>query len=236
MNLIRHFRLLATAAAIAVTASLMSAPTARAVEFTASRTILGSDCTKSLKWHGGFPYEGMFADDPARGRVKLCWVKYRLRDRDPDAAYYAVSLQSEWTHVHGERKFPAKMHHAVVSSIRGDRRVFGGTASYTSSSDCLDEVSVSFGVGPIGVSTTPRICDDYGIERYKLGREKALWRSSKAAGLRTIETVYVQKVPQGRVPRFDVVFAIPRYRNWFYEAGGYWKSEERFKWVSWGGR
>lgn len=212
----------------------MSPAPATAVEFSASKSILGTACTKWLKWNGGLPEGvGHAPDVEPRGTVKLCWVKYKLRSNDPDADYYAMSLQSSWNIKEGSRSYPAEMQMATDSTIRATGRVVGSTSSYTSTHDCTEPFTVSFSVGPIGVSTTPRICDNYGIQRYKSAADKAYWRSTRAGGLRDIETAFVEKVPKGRVPKFDAVFAIPRYRVKYYEAGGYWTSEKRLKWISW---
>lgn len=232
MRSTRTWRVLAAASAAALATSLLSAPAATAVEFNTSRSILDSDCTTWLKWRGGFPENVTHPNVEPHGKVKLCWVKYRLKDRDPDARYYAVSLQSMWRS-RGDSRYPAEMQQVVRSTVGSMDRVYGSTNSYTSSKDCSDSVTVSFGVGPFSASTTPKICDNYGIERYKANGSESYWRSDRAGGLRYIETAFAQKVPRGQVPLYDIVFAIPNYKVTFHEAAGYWSSSKRLKWKSW---
>jgi hypothetical protein len=234
MRQIRAPRVIATAVTALLVGGGLAPNAANAVEFDAPRTILGSDCTKWLKWNGGLPRgRGHTPEPEPSGKVKLCWVKYKLRSNDDRADYYAISLQSTWTLREGDKRYPAEMHQATDSTRGAIDRVFGSTGSYTSSQDCTDPVTISFAVGPFGVSTTPRICDDYGISRYKSASDKSYWRSARAGGLRSIETAFVQKVRRGQVPKFDAVFAIPRYKVKYDEGAGYWRSKKHLKWISW---
>lgn len=207
---------------------------AQAVEFTAGRSILKSGCTSQtdrMHWWGGMD-TGIRTVKWAKGRVHVCWVKYRLKDRDDSADYYAVSLTSYWTMKRGLRRDPAEMNQIVTSSLGSKGSVYGATNDFTSTRACNESLSVTLSAGPFGATVSPKLCESYKVDRYRYAESEAYWRSPRAGGLRKVETAFVQKVRQGRVPKFDIYFAIPQYRNYWYDAGGYWKHEKKLKWVT----
>src|SRR2546430_13107762 len=66
-------------------------------------------------------------------------------------------------------------------------------------------------LGLVSVSTDFAACYGYGVDQYQLTNTSASWRSTKAGGLRTASTAYIQRVPKGVVPSYDVSFGIPQY-------------------------
>jgi hypothetical protein len=226
--------------AVILTSSLLAATgagaSAKAVEEHAQRRLIkDSDCTsqkRPLKWNGGLP-TGITPSTWPRGTVVVCWVKRKIKDGDRHGDYYKVILKTEWKLKKGAAGYPAELHQAVVSSADSKDNVYSATKSFVSSHECSDAFSVDFGLGPFSLSTSPKICKDYKVSRYHYDTNDTYWKSLHAGKTPRVATGFVQKVREGVVPKFDFVFAIPRYDNVWNEAGGYWESTKDFKWISW---
>jgi hypothetical protein len=216
---------------------------ATAARFSSSSTdinpngrIRGSKCTNQtsqIPYAGGYPYNGVFADRWASGKVYVCYTKYQLPDSDPNGDYYALEASSHWTYQEGKRSFPARMYQFIASNTKSKDNRYGSTPSFTSSKSCSQPFSIGFQVGPplinLGVSTDQTLCNGYNVRRTDYKDNRSNWTSSQAGGLATINTTYIQKVPEGVVPLFEVHFGIPQYKH--YWNNNYWETKENFYWV-----
>jgi hypothetical protein len=206
---------------------------ASAMSMSVPATILGSGCSTTMSWWGGYPAAtGNWPSKRPKGTVKVCWFKYRLKDQDPNGDYYAVDTKTTWTISEGAASYPANMYQSLASSLSSKDNVFDSTGSHTSSTSCSTGVSLSFSIGIASASVSPKVCRTYSFARYSKTSNGSDWSSAKAGGLRVVETGFMQKVPNGLVPKFDFVFGIPRYNNAWYEAGGWWTSSKAIYWVS----
>lgn len=216
----------------------VSPQAAAAASAAADERIVSSHCTNKQRpyhWNGGFRRgQGVSSQKWPVGRVYICWTKYRIADSDRRFDYYKMVVTTVWSHKEGGRDNPAETQQALVSNLTARGNVYESTPSFTSRRNCSDAFSVSFGVGPFSVSTSPKVCDDYRVTRIADRLDRAQWKSTRAAGLRRVQTAFVQKVRQGAVPKYDVVVAIPQYQNRW--DGGAWISTKRLKWVSWSNR
>ncbi len=219
---------LAALATLAVPVIVAGPAEAATVNNATLKTWACSSQTSKYSWNGearaglGYP----------RGNVYVCWWKYRINDSDTRADYYAVVAASYWTHSAGPAGYPAAMGQSVQSSAVSVDNAYGATGSFTTNKSCTSPVTLSVGWGPISASTTPTLCSGYTVTRSTYGSAGAGWSSPKAAGLRTIETMYTQKVPQGTVPRYTVRFSIPIYTNLLINESPYIKTTVRHNTVS----
>ena len=216
----------------------IAAPPARAVGFQgASASIVGSRCTSQaspMSWSGGYPVQGaQYADRWASGRVFVCFTKYRLSDRDPAGDYYAMVVTSHWSLSSGNRGYPARTYQFTSSNAASRDNVYSATPSFTSNLSCSSPLSYGLQLGPFSLSATPSVCKGYRVNRTAYTATRANFQSEKAGGLRTLETVYAQKVRNGTVPRFDVHVAVPTYRHYFN--GLWWETGAAWRWVDWYG-
>jgi len=221
---------LAVPALVAVTAA---APSQAAISPGAK--IVKSACTSQksqIPYAGGYAYTGMWPTRWATGKVYVCYTKYRLSDADKSADYYAVVVTSHWTHTGGSRSYPARMYQFIASNTKAVSNVYGATPSFTGRSTCSSPFTVSFGVGPLSVSTTPKVCKSYKVTRTAYTSNRANWTSAQAGGLTTVQTAYSEKVKNGKVPQFEIHVAIPQYRHSWSDGSG-WKTTQAFRWVDW---
>lgn len=187
-----------------------------------------------MAYAGGYPVQGaQYGDRWATGHVYVCYTKYRISDGDPNGDYYALVADSHWTYSAGNKSYPARMYQFVASNATSKDNVYGSTPGFTSNQSCSTSFSVSFGVGPFSVSTSPRVCSGYTVSRTTYSYVRSNWQAEKVGGLSNVETAYSQKVANGTVPKFEVHFAIPNYGH--YYNGSYWQTTANWTWVDWYG-
>ncbi len=175
-----------------------------------SLTIVSSQCARDLRWSGENVKNGTSNWWP-RGTVNHCVIKYRLSDSDKAYDYYMVEMVSEYTLTSGHKELAAEGSHTVTSSIDASGGVYGATKSYTSNASCSQPVTISVAVGPFSVAVSPTVCDGYSIRRDELGAGYAQWAAPRVGGVDSLETVFVQKVPSGKVPKFAALFTRPAW-------------------------
>jgi hypothetical protein len=205
----------AVAVTVACAALAPATPASATPSYSLAASIVGSGCTSQtsrIGWWGSNEGQVTMAYQP-KGDVYVCWIKYRLSDRDPDGDYYSMVATSTWRHTAGSASFTATHHQSIRSSVTAEDNVWGSTPSLTSRRDCSSPFTVSYGVGPVSVSTTPALCSSHTVTRVAKSPDSAFWSSGRAGRVRVVETSLTQKVPQGVVPRFDVSFAIPQYSH-----------------------
>lgn len=229
------FRRLGRPAAVIAAVAALAAPVVAAAPAEAASVpngaIVTSACssqTSKYAWNGlakaglGYP----------RGTVYVCWWKYKMTDADSRADYYAVVASSYWTHSAGPAGYDAAMSQSIQSSVAARDNVYNATGSFQTNTNCSSPVSLSIGWGPFSASTSPTICSGYKVTRSTYNSAGAGWSSPKAAGLRKIETMFTQKVPQGTVPRYTVRFSIPIYTNTYIPTSPYISTTVRHNTVS----
>jgi hypothetical protein len=86
--------------------------------------------------------------------------------------------------------------------------MYGGTPSVTSREpDCTLPIDAAFSVGGfVGLTARLQMCQGYGITREHVEGNFAWWSTDLAAGLRKVQTDFIQKVPEGVVPIFNIEF------------------------------
>ncbi len=229
-----RYRLGLLAASLLASVGLAAVQAQNPASAAAETRIVNSACTSKtdkLRWNGGLPDGVGISPKPwPRGRVVLCYTKYRILDEDPNADYYKVVATASYTLTKGARSYPANLNQVIVSSRSAKNNVYGATKGFTSKKACSSPFSLSFSVGPFGVSTSPKVCDGYKATRHIFEPDQAYWRAAKAGGFPRLRTAFAQKVGQGVKPKFDVLFAIPRYENKWNNAGGYWVSKKHVVW------
>jgi hypothetical protein len=214
---------LAAATALVTLAAAGSAP---AASFSPSASIVSSACTSQtspMPWWGGFPNDGVWPSSWPRGKVYVCFTKYRISDTDASADYYAMVATSNWSFASGGRSYPAYTSQSISSDRASKDNVYSSTGSFTSSSSCTTAFSVSFGAGPVSATVTPKLCSSYRVTRRGYSGTGAWWDSPAAGGLNRVETAFLQKVGNGVVPHYTVSFSIPQYVNTWY-ANLYWRT------------
>jgi hypothetical protein len=229
-------RALALAATTVAALAASSAP-AGAITFSTGASIVGSYCTDQhnrIGWWGGYPYEGVFPESHPRGTVYVCWYKHRLDDRDGSADYYAMTAVSQWYFTGGGRNYPAYMSQDIKSNTTSRDNVYSATGSFSSNRSCSETFGVTFGTGMVSATVPIKMCSGYAVTRRSYSSTGAFWDSPKAGGLNRIETAFIQKVPQGVVPRFNVTFGIPQYTNSW--TGNAWRSTARIVYQSFTGK
>ena len=226
-----------TALGMAMVASVMAAPGAHA----APPDIPGaginkskcSDRTSPMKWWGGTEINYPFPNEVIpKGTVYVCFYKYLVKGSDKHGDYWGMVAESHWTFTGKNAGWPAATHQSIVSSRGAKDNVFDGTESYTSSKSCTETGSVSVAAGPLSFSLPIKMCKSYKISRYGLSDNSAYWKSDSAGGLRVMRTTFFQKVPEGRVPTFDVTFAVPQYKNYYDDALGHWTYSAHFAYTT----
>jgi hypothetical protein len=213
-----------------------AAPASAVATFVPGASINKSYCTSQtaqLAWWGG-NNNGVHPDlVQPKGSMYLCYYKYRIADSDSSGDYWAMSVETYWTLRDGEADYPAVMYQNATSNLSARSNVYTATPSFTSNTSCNSSLSFTVSAGPIGATVRPRVCSGYRVNRYGYGPTQALYTSTSAGGLRKVETVYLQKVANGAVPRFTVSVAIPRYTHTWN--GLYWKQTAKLTWLSYTG-
>ena len=205
----------AVSVTVACAAVAAATPASATPSYSLAASIVGSGCTSQtsrIGWWGSNESQVTMAYQP-KGDVYVCWIKYRLNDSDPNGDYYSMVATSNWRHTAGQASYTASHNQSIRSSVAAKDNVYGSTPSFTSSRDCSSAFTVSYGVGPVSVSTTPSLCSSHTVTRGSQSSSNAFWSSSRAGRVRVVETSLTQKVPQGVVPRYDVSFAIPQYSH-----------------------
>jgi len=229
----RAVRALAVVTIPALVAVVAATPS-EAASISPGAKIVKSACTSQssqIPYAGGYKYDGVWPSRWASGKVYVCYTKYRLTDADPKADYYALVVTSHWTYSSGARSYPARMYQFIASNTAAISNVYGSTPSFTGSKSCSSAISVGFGVGPFSISTSPTLCKSYKVTRTAYTSSRSNWTSTQAGGLKTVETVFSEKVKNGKVPLFEAHVAIPQYKH--YWTGSAWQTSEAFRWVDW---
>ena len=193
-------------------------------------SILGSGCTSQvskISWFGG-PYPNMtsppaLAEDAPKGKVYVCWTKYRISDKDTKADYYGALAESYWTLSSGRTNGNAVANQSIKSTVAATGSVYGATSGFTSSRACTVNIPLSLSVSIFSADVPVRVCSGYKVTRTSYGTAGASWSTKNGGALRVLRTIYAQKVPAGKVPRFTLTFAIPQYtKRW---NSGYQRTE-----------
>ena len=191
---------------LALSLSALAAPPAFALP-SPSASIVDSQCSAKYKWQGAVTPGSGYPE----GTVKFCAYKYRLADKDKNGDYYAVVTQSVWTFTGNQAGNEAPMSQSIKSNTGSIDNVYSATKSYTSSASCSTPVTLSVSLGIFSVSTEPKLCSGYKFTRSVSSSTQAVWSSNTAGGLRNVETSFSQKVAEGKMPTYKVVFSMPQY-------------------------
>ncbi|MFI0448208.1 hypothetical protein [Actinomadura sp. 6N118] len=219
--------------AAAATAVIATSTTASAASFSVSARVNKSSCTSQsspYKWWGGGPSSASAYTYRPRGTVFICFTKYKISDSDRRYDYWAVQIQSNWRFRDGDAKAGARMFQNIKSSIEARGNVYAATPTHKSNRSCNQSFSVGVQAGFFGASVSPKICSGYTVQRSSYSAKYARYTSTKAGGLRRVETVYTQKVPQGRVPKYNLSVGVPRYQ--FDWNGLYWDVTARISYIN----
>lgn len=150
---------------------------------------------------------------PASGTVTVdAWVG-RVEDADPGGDYYVVHVVTSWTHVDGMARLPAPVQLSVVSDTASTSHVHGATRSFVSSAGCDAVLALPATAGASGHLGTASVCRGYGMALLDEDETSATWQVDQPAGLRQVEVVYAQKVPEGALPVWTVRLATPTGRT-----------------------
>jgi hypothetical protein len=181
-------------------------------------------------WFGGEDGTVSYLSDHPRGKMRYCWQKYRFMDDDPSYDYYLINVQSEWTITDGLAYQDAYVFHHINSSVSTPMADIAATDTYTSNKDCMEHLpEVGFSFHGFGVAWQPQICNTYQVVQSSLRSNGATWYSTRAGGLRKMETGLVQKVPQGVVPQYEVNIGVPQYTAVWN--GQWWVVDSHLAWT-----
>ena len=191
-----------------------------------------SDGKPTLQWWGAAGYQGplksLALSSRVRGTMYVCVWKFRFTDADKKYDYWGASVQSYWVRSAGSPNNAAQALHQISSTRTAKQSVFDGTNSYTSGKSCGVEVSLGVQIGIFAASAPVQACKSYKLEATRVSDAAGAWRIKKIGGFRKAETVYSQKVAQGKTPTFYVGVTVPRYDLRWQDIPGYWKSIPNF--------
>lgn len=146
---------------------------------------------------------------PASGTVTVdAWVG-RTDDADPTGDYYSLHVVTSWTHTAGMARLPAPVQLRVVSDTAAVSNVHGATKGFVSSAGCQEMVTLPPTIGADGHDGTATACRGYGMRLLAEDESSAAWLAEQPAGLRQVEVVYAQKVPDGARPVWTVELTAP---------------------------
>lgn len=171
----------------------------------------------TVSWWGGSASSSIsiYRDTRPTGRMYSCFYKFRIKDASKTADYWGLSVETVWSFTGGNRSYPAKAMQNVFSNRAAIDGIFGHTPTYVSHSACSRTIDVGVSKGPVSVSTPIQLCSDYTVRKQTSTTKGGLWTTDKAGGVRRMETVFFEKVPQGVVPTFTSTVYIPRYFEHF---------------------
>lgn len=201
--------------AAAATAVLATSTSASAASFSATAKVNKSSCTSQsspYKWWGGGPSSASAYTYRPRGTVFICFTKYKISDSDRRYDYWAVEIESNWRFSDGSAKAPAAMFQNIRSSIGARGNVYAATPTHKSNRSCGQSFSVGVQAGFFSASVSPKVCKGHTVRRSSYSAKYARYTSPKAGGLRRVQTLYTQKVPQGKVPKYNLSVGVPRYK------------------------
>ncbi|MFF4812782.1 hypothetical protein ACFY03_31675 [Micromonospora chersina] len=223
------------AALIAVPVAVLAPSAAQAVEPGAGWSIVRSSCTSQfegerLRWYGGVKNMSWPQAYRPEGDGYECVWTYKATDGN-EFDYYAVVATSNWRYDgdSGARDYPAYMWHEIQSNVPTSGNVLKTTESYTSHNNCLP-VSFGLSLGPFSIGTKMDVCDSHSVVRSVNERDRASWYSSTTGGLEEVETAFMEKVPRGVTPTFDIYFAVPQYSRTWNDNTGLWTSTAHLAW------
>lgn len=167
--------------------------------------------TSRIQWWGSTDYTPTY--DKPQGDVFLCWFKYKIVETGKNGDYWMMVAKSVWRTTSGPSYKHAISTQRINSSIAPIDGVYESTPTKTSTTECSQSFDVGFNIGVFGVSTTSSWCRDYQVVRdARTSIAGASWTSQYTGKLRTVETAYSLKVPEGSAPpRFTGSFGISRY-------------------------
>ncbi len=213
----RPIRIALTLVLSAAGLGALAAP-AHAAEPSCEAGIVGTGTTVNHpeSWWGGQSYQPavIWNDTHPRGTTYHQWTKFKCSlASDPDYDYYGLDAESFWTIDKGNKDDPATIFQQIYTDTPSEDGYGNSTDSYVSHSDCGIPVDVGVELGIVHIGTSMDICKDYGINRYGHGPAGALYTGDKAGEYRHVETAFMEKVPKGIVPKFEVDFGIPQYQT-----------------------
>jgi hypothetical protein len=175
----------------------------------------GSTQDNPTPWWGGQTgtvYGDLYVHQKPYGTTTEQWTKFECtNNQDPTADYWGITVETTWQFVGGNEGDPATMYQQIYSDTLALGGVRSSTDIWTSSTGCSTPISAGLNIGIFFIGGTLQACNSYGINRYNFNDNGAQWTSDNAGELRDISTTYVEKVPKGVVPRFDIQFGIPQY-------------------------
>jgi hypothetical protein len=219
--------------AAAATAVIATSTSASAADFTVSAKVNKSSCTSQsspYKWWGGGPSSASAYMFRPRGTVFICFTKYKISDSDRRYDYWAVEIESNWRLKDGHAKVGARIFQNIKSSIKAHDNVFGATPTHKSDLSCSQPLTVNFQVSVFSASVSPKICKGHTVRLSSYSPTAARYTSTKAGGLRRVQTLYSQKVRQGRVPKYNLSVGVPRYQ--FKWTGLIWDVTTRISYIN----
>jgi hypothetical protein len=197
-------------------------PSSAAVSASVSLSIRASQCSSTYSWAGANVSTAYAAASWPRGSVNFCAWKYQMKDSDPYFDYYLVYGVSSYSRSAGSANLAAPAYQQLDSSRSASGGVYGATKSYTSNVSCNSSLSVGVSAGPFSATVTPSLCSGYSVSRYYSGPSGNGWKATKVGGVKSLQSTFYQKVPQGTKPIFTVNFIRPTYRHVWY-GNLYWK-------------
>lgn len=218
--------------AAAATAVIATSTSASAADFSVSARVNKSSCTSQsspYKWWGGGPSSASAYTFRPRGTVFICFTKYKISDSDRRYDYWAVEIESNWRFTDGDAKAGAQMFQNIKSSIEARGNVYAATPTHKSNRSCSQSLSVAVQVSFFNATVSPKICSGYTVKRSSYSAKYARYTSAKAGGLRRVQTLYTQKVPQGRVPKYNLSVGVPRYE---FKWTGIWDVTSRISYIN----
>ena len=167
---------------------------------------------ESFVWHSRgtahWAARGRWGITVPSGEVVAELRSTRIDDLDPSADYYAVLVETMWSRGPGTARLRSTVELTLTSDSAAIDDVFGATDSFISDADCTETVypPTTGGAVPGG---TAEVCGGYGVDLVDLGPSSAMWRALQPEGLRHLELVYSQKVPEGVAPTWTLTIKAP---------------------------
>jgi hypothetical protein len=191
--------------------------------------------SQSGTWRGAIlatygPGDGNKRD---HGSWKYLATKWKAVDNDKKYDYWAINASVQWTTANPERgsgagaSFDNKAYAFITSNISPSGKVWDSAGTQKSTKCVPVSVSIGIGYGIIsgGISTTSNICSNSSVvTRHIISSKMVRWTAPDVSQTRAWAISYMEKVPQGKVPKFVIELDVPNYTITYDKKWGGWRS------------
>jgi hypothetical protein len=188
-------------------------------------------CDHDWHWQGGG--YGMLGTQE-KGTFDYCVYLYqvgtvdslgRVQDGDSTSDTYVFDQVIDWTRTStsGLSTNDSYAKVTLTSSIAAVGGAYTADPTTVTSSTC-SPLSLGAGIGGVGISVGPILCDNATLKRDSMTSTSVQWSSSDVGRTPRWDVAYMLKVGQGAKPKFSALLTYPwytRYQSGTYCGGGW---------------